>query len=208
MDPFDAVIRELRAAATQPVLPSLPQQKHRRGRKRIAISALATVVLFAGVSPVFTRRASSPTPDLTAPAWTAIMQRIDARRMAAFMHADPTRLLDADIRASAAHVSDLRIVSELHRRALVLGRNPIRVLSARPVSTSRNGSLESVHLLVVDEMRATELVDSSGAVIDGAPARGRRTWDVVVQRESGSRWRLLSVVERASPPRSAPTSDR
>lgn len=140
------------------------------------------------------------------PRWAATLAALDATRARAFEVADPARLSTAYAPGAPALRRDRALVGRLARAGLrTLGLRPTTLEVEQLEQLEQIGQIGQtgqtgqrgrwVRLHVEDVLPAYEIVDSTGAVVQERPGRGRVRWAVTLERV-GRRW-LFYDVERA-----------
>lgn len=195
--PAPAVTRPSTASTTTPVVtvstvnPS-PRSGHWLGRRTLlaAVAALALVAVgtagWLSARPTLDRgpravRLARPTPD-----WATTVHALDAARAAALAGSRP--LTTADAPGSTALAEDTATRGQIAARHLAVSP-PVPAL--RQVAV-RVQSPTSATLTVTDTLAAYDYRDTAGRLVGTEPARGPRTWTVVlIDTDEG--WRLSRV---------------
>jgi hypothetical protein len=191
-DDLAGLRRRLRRVA-RPRRPVLAGDRRRAHVRRRWLVVAAPVVL-AGVAVAgwTSARHPGPAPDISAaetgtgtPDWTAVIDRIDRARVAAFVGAGP--MTAADATGSSALATDTATAAALRARAP-------RTVPPTPIVTGtvlvQAGTTTTVR--VTDTLPAYDYRDAAGRSLGAVAARGPHTWTVVLVSTSAG-WRVRQV---------------
>lgn len=170
------------------------------------VPSLAATVMDETDQPEPTTAAPSPTTPTPAPAalrapdppWVSVLGALDAARIRAFSTGDAAALSRADAAGSSALAADQAALRTMTAVGLRPRGYTTRIVEAAEVA--RTGG--SVVVRVIDEVRAYDLVDSSGVVRERRAARGRMSWLVTLVPVTGGtpealdaegQWRVASI---------------
>lgn len=188
-DELAGLRRRLRRVARprRPVLTGGPQPVRRRRWLLAAASVAVAAVAIVGWTSA---RHPSAAPDITAaagrPDWTAVIDRLDRARVAAFVGAGPMTAADAP--GSPALAADVATATALRAQApRTIPPTPIvtavAVVSAGATTTVR----------VIDTLPPYDYRDTEGRSLASVAARGPHTWTVtLVSTPAGWRVRQIS----------------
>jgi hypothetical protein len=174
-------------AGSRPV-PVVRPPSSRRGRPLLSSLAVAAVLGTVATVLFWPSGPGPADPASGGPAWRTVIERLDARRSAAFARGDARALAAVYVMGSAPARADADRISILARSGTVATGVRHVVLRVRVESASPG----RVRILLTDRMPAYRVVDARGAVRGRVAPRGARTvrLDLVGVPDG---WRIAAV---------------
>jgi hypothetical protein len=177
-------------AAPEPGPRALPRRLLVGLAALIALALAGTVGWLSGRgepdSPVLATVSAAPSP--ASPAWSSLLDRLDAARAAAFAAADPARLADVYAPGSPGLAADTAAIGRL--RAAGQTARGVRHAVQSVQETAYDGT--TARLRVVDVLAAYDVLGRDGAVVSRSAPRGEAAYAVELRRGPDG-WRLWQV---------------